>query len=357
MNIFQVNESNIKSNAATAPKNESKTRSKKKIKAAPKPTSPTPRLEITHKQTNNDTQDAGNVAEKDNISSAFYSSVRAPEEDFLSESISVDDEISDAFQNLENQDELSPAHLKQASINTNNILNKQHKRDAYVTDKNAIKSTIEPEEKTETKTSRSAITNKDNNANNILEDNLFAHHDELIIEPLPTPAPAKTQLSNTQSKQKTLWSILSVIFFMLLVAQFSIKNFDRLSVDSRYRYAYSLVCKLNVCELPLQKDLSKIRANNLIIRPHSNYEKALVVDVIVNNLAQFEQDFPNIFLSFSNLQGKPVASRTFLPSEYLQGELSQLNLMPIKAPLHVSLEITDPGRHASSYHINFVDTK
>ncbi len=48
-----------------------------------------------------------------------------------------------------------------------------------------------------------------------------------------------------------------------------------------------------------------------------------------------------------------VAGRRFKPEEYLAGELtSQASFYP-RTPVHVSLEVEDPGDTAVNYNINF----
>ena len=58
-------------------------------------------------------------------------------------------------------------------------------------------------------------------------------------------------------------------------------------------------------------------------------------------------------LEFTDLNGTPIASRHFQPSEYLAGELQGSNMMPRKQPIHVSIEITDPGNKAVNYQMHF----
>ncbi len=86
-----------------------------------------------------------------------------------------------------------------------------------------------------------------------------------------------------------------------------------------------------------------------MVRSHPELDNALIVDSILLNNAPFEQPFPHFTLSFSDLDGKPLAWRRFTPREYLGGELAGAALMPRGQPVHISLEIEDPGPEAVNY--------
>ena len=80
---------------------------------------------------------------------------------------------------------------------------------------------------------------------------------------------------------------------------------------------------------------------------------ALVVDAIIYNRASFSQPFPLLELRFADLNGQLLASRRFKPGEYLGGELAGQAEMPPQTPIHVSLEILDPGAKAVNYSLSF----
>lgn len=92
-----------------------------------------------------------------------------------------------------------------------------------------------------------------------------------------------------------------------------------------------------------------------MIRSHPTERGALMVDFVLQNSAHFEQPFPNLLLAFTNLKAEQVAARRFLPEDYLGGELAGVHLMPMRQPIHIAIEIKDPGLSALSYHIAVVD--
>jgi AAA ATPase containing von Willebrand factor type A (vWA) domain len=156
-------------------------------------------------------------------------------------------------------------------------------------------------------------------------------------------------------RRRLLWPALALVALVCLLAQVAWLEFDRLSRVEPYRSAYAVVCRYVGCQLPELRDRSQIQTSNLLVRSHPDVADALQVDVILQNNAAFEQTFPVLELTFTNLRSEPVASRRLTPAEYLGGELAGRDKMPVRQPIHIALEIADPGRDAVSYHITIVD--
>lgn len=152
------------------------------------------------------------------------------------------------------------------------------------------------------------------------------------------------------------WACLSALALILLLGQIAWLQYPNLNRIEPYRGFYSVACNLLGCELPAQQDAAAIRTSNLVVRSHPRIENALMVDVILQNTAPFEQDFPELELTFSDMQSKPLAQRRFTPSEYLGGELSGQTRMPVRQPVHIALEIVDPGEKAVNYRIDILNS-
>lgn len=160
----------------------------------------------------------------------------------------------------------------------------------------------------------------------------------------------------TRKKQTGLFIgglILNILMASVLVAQYSWYNFESLARDKTYRPYLTKVCNAIHCTMPAQQDVSQIRGTNLVVRSHPSEPNALVVDAIVRNQANFDQPFPMLELSFSDINGTVKARRAFYPDEYRLGELAKYDQMPSKTPIHLSLEIVDPGPDAINYEIKF----
>jgi predicted Zn finger-like uncharacterized protein len=147
---------------------------------------------------------------------------------------------------------------------------------------------------------------------------------------------------------KFLWGAGFVIAAAALPAQYLYFNFTSLA-RGELRPWLAQACDIVGCRLPAQSDPARIRTGSLIVRSHPGERGALAVDAIITNLATFAQPYPELVLQFTDLNGAPVAGRRFKPAEYLGGELTGSRLMPVGQPVHVGLEVRDPGPRAVNY--------
>lgn len=151
--------------------------------------------------------------------------------------------------------------------------------------------------------------------------------------------------------QRILWPALSLVALAALIVQLAWFSFDYFSRVEPYRTAYALLCPYFKCQLPSLVDTRQISAFNLVVREHPETAGALAVDVMIMNNAPFDQPYPALVLVFTDLDENEVASRRFSPAEYLGGEAAGSSHMPQKQPVHLTLDLVDPGEKAVNYHI------
>ncbi|MHA6492385.1 DUF3426 domain-containing protein [Pseudomonas borbori] len=149
------------------------------------------------------------------------------------------------------------------------------------------------------------------------------------------------------------WGLLNLIAAGALAGQYINYHFEELARQDRYRPWFEQLCPTVGCTLPSKVDIAQVKSSNLVVRSHPEFSGALVVDAILYNRAQFAQPFPLLEIRFADINGKLLASRRFKPSEYLAGELAGQDEMPPQTPIHVSLDILDPGERAVNYSLSF----
>ncbi|MCQ4289096.1 DUF3426 domain-containing protein [Pseudomonas stutzeri] len=149
------------------------------------------------------------------------------------------------------------------------------------------------------------------------------------------------------------WGLLNLIALLALAGQYVAYNFDEVSRQDQYRPWLERVCPALGCELPPRVDISQIKSSNLVVRSHPDFAGALVVDAIIYNRASFAQPFPLLEIRFADINGQTLAQRTFKPGEYLSGELAGRREMPSQIPIHIALDILDPGAKAVNYSLSF----
>ncbi len=173
------------------------------------------------------------------------------------------------------------------------------------------------------------------------------------IEPEPVEFDWHGQTKFWQSRK--LWACLSLLAGAVLLGQIAWIKMPTLSLIEPYRGYYAQICQSFSCTLPELIDRSKIRSANLIVRSHPKVPNALIVDAVIQNTARFEQTFPTLDVVFTDNRDKVVAARRLTPSEYLGGELSGRKNMPKLQPIHIAIEIADPGEEATGYKIIIVN--
>lgn len=150
-----------------------------------------------------------------------------------------------------------------------------------------------------------------------------------------------------------LWTLVVLALIGVLVAQVTWFQFDRLSSIPELRPFYEKGCEIAGCELKPLVNVDAIQSRKLVVRTNPENRSQLVVDAVIINRAAFEQPFPAIALTFSNLNGDVVAQSVFTPEEYLAGEGQELEAMPTDTPVRIVINIRDPGRDAVNYNIAF----
>ena len=149
------------------------------------------------------------------------------------------------------------------------------------------------------------------------------------------------------------WGLLNLLAASALGGQYLAYNFNELARQDQYRPWFEQLCPLLGCQLPSKVDISQVKSSNLVVRSHPEFSGALVVDAILYNRAPFSQPFPLLEMRFADINGQLLASRRFKPSEYLAGELAGKAEMPPQTPIHIALDILDPGTRAVNYSLSF----
>ncbi|MDH0304433.1 MULTISPECIES: DUF3426 domain-containing protein [unclassified Pseudomonas] len=153
--------------------------------------------------------------------------------------------------------------------------------------------------------------------------------------------------------KRLLWGFLTLLAAGALAFQYVWFHFDEMARQDQYRPWFQQVCPMLGCQVPTRVDISRIKSSNLVVRSHPDFKGALIVDAIIYNRAPFAQPFPLLELRFADLNGQLIASRRFKPSEYLSGELAGRGEMPSQTPIHIALDILDPGPKAVNYSLSF----
>ncbi len=178
-------------------------------------------------------------------------------------------------------------------------------------------------------------------------------HDDILQDLEDDPLHLYAQKRPASWGRRLLWIVLVLLAAAGLAGQYIAYQFDELARQDAYRPWFQQLCPTLGCTVPSRVDIAHIKSSNLVVRSHPEFAGALVVDAIIYNRATFSQPFPLLELRFADLNGGLIASRRFKPAEYLSGELAGVSEMPSQTPIHISLDILDPGNKAVNYSLSF----
>ncbi|NBB10780.1 DUF3426 domain-containing protein [Pseudomonas sp. SLFW] len=177
--------------------------------------------------------------------------------------------------------------------------------------------------------------------------------DPALLDLTDDPLQLAWQKPKPRWGRRVLWLLLALIALLGLAGQYVWYHFDELARQDQYRSWFQDICPQVGCKLPSKVDIKLLKSSNLVVRSHPEFQGALVVDAIIYNRASFSQPFPLLELRFADTSGQLIASRRFKPGEYLSGELAGKDEMPPQTPIHIALDILDPGPKAVNYSLSF----
>ncbi|CAM3219678.1 hypothetical protein BZK31_16050 [Pseudomonas floridensis] len=180
-----------------------------------------------------------------------------------------------------------------------------------------------------------------------------AVRDQSLLDLSDDPLQLDWQRPKPRWGRRLAWSLLVMLALAGLAGQYIWYHFDQLARQDQYRPWFQQLCPQIGCKVPSKVDISQLKSSNLVVRSHPEFQGALVVDAIIYNRASFSQPFPLLELRFSDTSGQLIASRRFKPGEYLSGEMAGKEEMPPQTPIHIALDILDPGAKAVNYSLNF----
>jgi len=172
--------------------------------------------------------------------------------------------------------------------------------------------------------------------------------DVLAVEPLEIPAP-----SRAGPHWSRLWSGGSLVLAAALAWQ-GANGLRSGRLPAPETDWGRWLCQKLSCPGPNTPllDLSRIATISSSIRPHPGYDNALIVSTTFMNTDSRPLPFPALEVSLSNLDGRTVAKRRFLPSEYLSDNLQESQMLP-QTLIPVTLEILKPEGQANAFQISF----
>ena len=172
----------------------------------------------------------------------------------------------------------------------------------------------------------------------------FALHDDLGDE-----APAPRGWFKTLALGSLAILLLLGIGFQLALFR-NVELANRLSVLKPYLVQF---CERLPCQFTGQRDVKRIFLTSRDVRTHPEGKNTILINAIFVNNAEFEQPYPDILITLSDLTTTVVAQRRFTPQDYL-AKTSAFHLMKPGKPVYITLEVLDPGNDAVNFQFDFL---
>lgn len=139
-----------------------------------------------------------------------------------------------------------------------------------------------------------------------------------------------------------------------LVAAMQILLADRahLATDARWRLAIVSICNVLHCAIPAWREPAAFDMLSRDVRQHPSVPGALQVAAAFRNNARWPQPWPDVVLTLSDVNGRVVGMRTFLPREYLGGKVTQKEIGAGQSAA-IRMQVMEPAAGVVSFSFDF----
>lgn len=139
---------------------------------------------------------------------------------------------------------------------------------------------------------------------------------------------------------------------LLLAILWLLADRGRLAADAGWRPVVSAACGLLGCSVPAWHEPAAFVLLERDVRPHPEAEGALRITASFRNTAAWAQAWPELVLTLSDIDGRPLGARAFTPVEYLGGG----PVSPLVASGQggvVRMDVLEPGDGAVGFSFDF----
>lgn len=147
------------------------------------------------------------------------------------------------------------------------------------------------------------------------------------------------------------WTLCTLVALAGLLGQYLWFERATLANQPALTPFYQIACERVRCDLNASQGLASLVPDQVIARPHQQFNDLISLAIRIRNEAAFAQPYPAIEISFSDFKGNLVSRRTFQPQQYLGGDAIDSPRLPAGLDIEVNLPLTTPGEQAVSYEI------
>ncbi len=174
------------------------------------------------------------------------------------------------------------------------------------------------------------------------------------------PRRLRDSLAVPEPKKSSFWKIIAGLVLILLLSltlliQLALfRSIDIIHYIPQAQPWLEQFCQYAPCRIHARRDIDQIRILERDIRANPEDKKALLITATIINQARFSQGYPDIRVTLSDLTGSVVAQRRFSPADYLGSLNNPFLLMKPGVPVHIHINVLDPGRDAVNFEFQFL---
>lgn len=160
----------------------------------------------------------------------------------------------------------------------------------------------------------------------------------------------KPEKQPSKTLQKLFWTLGGLILVFVIVSAIFWMKRQELAKDDRWRPTIDKICLYINCGIPARRDISRVELQNREVRYGDDN---ITVNLLLMNTADFEQGYPRIEMTLSDLDGNVLSTHLVLPAEYLRSDLVG-RLMPKNVPVHIEFNLAANTEVVVGYEFKFL---
>jgi len=155
-------------------------------------------------------------------------------------------------------------------------------------------------------------------------------------------------------EKKSVWQWVVGSLFLLITLLAQAAYFFRVEIAANqpgFKPALVSYCNLLQCSVPLPQkaDLMSIESSDLEADPAQS--SVIALNALLRNHASYAQAYPQLELTLTDAQDKPLARRTFSPPDYLKPGEDQMQGLAANRELSVKLNLDTTDLKPSGYRL------
>ncbi|MCJ0825621.1 DUF3426 domain-containing protein [Luteimonas sp. 50] len=139
---------------------------------------------------------------------------------------------------------------------------------------------------------------------------------------------------------------------LLLALQLVLADRAQLAASARWRPLVATLCGAFRCSVPPWREPAAIALLHRDVRPHPTLPGVLHVSATFRNDARWPQPWPALLLTLSDVDGRSVGARAFVPREYLDGAPTHGGLASGQSAT-VAMDIIEPAPRIVAFTFDF----